>query len=789
MYQRGIRFLCSSADRHPLTWLLASLMLSVPAVQQVTQIGLDTNLKRLLPVHSPAAEWSRALESVVGDGGYFSVLFEGPEREKLITAVDQTAARIAALPAVDSVESRYPLEFIEAYRYGLVPRATLEKLRDQLERWQAEVNPLVIDLDAEDEDTAIPRDDDEDLKTLITYYADLTEYHQDSDGRVMGMLVRTTEGISNLNRLQQLYVDIEKIAASVATEFELWHGINGSLRTRVDEFDTIVADLKRAATISLVAILLALAISFRSLRVIPVVLYPLAVGLVWAYGLVPMIVGDLNTITSFLLMVLFGLGVDYSIHLVKRFRAQLMDTTPLEALVQTYSSTGRSVLTSGATTTLALSLLAASDSRGFADFGVIGGSSMVMVLLAMFVVLPSALIVGHRVGLIRPRRPPASAPWLRAPTPMLAAAIGSLTLLGAGAALLWLSFDYDFSNLSAEVAESAAVRERHRKVYPGVSAPAAIYVVSDLETLSEATLLLEEAKQRTNGFPTIGTILSLRELAPDEIRYQERLHLIEEIREILGQRWVRRIEDPDRIRLINDLREFVPPAGPPGVEELPEALVRTLTARDGSGHYLLTVDTEGRPKDGLMAMAFTQDLYEIRFPAGVRGPTGEKPVIAEVLLLVAAESPWLIALTSFGIFSLIFADRRSIVDVLWILLPLGAGITMMLGSMIVLGLRLNFFNIVVLPTMIGIGVDYGVHYYRRWVELDGDTAKTQHELFEPLTSCTLTTMMGYAGLIFSHHPGLRSIGDLAVLGVACCWITAVLLLPGLLRLRTRATAS
>ena len=110
---------------------------------------------------------------------------------------------------------------------------------------------------------------------------------------------------------------------------------------------------------------------------------------------------------------------------------------------------------------------------------------------------------------------------------------------------------------------------------------------------------------------------------------------------------------------------------------------------------------------------------------------------------------------------------------------------MTLGAMVMLGWKLNFFNMVVLPTMLGIGVDHGVHYYRRWRELGRDTRAAQRELFEPLTVCSLTTVMGYVGMNVAHHPGLEAIGQLAVVGLTATWVTGVFLMPGLLALVER----
>jgi predicted RND superfamily exporter protein len=108
--------------------------------------------------------------------------------------------------------------------------------------------------------------------------------------------------------------------------------------------------------------------------------------------------------------------------------------------------------------------------------------------------------------------------------------------------------------------------------------------------------------------------------------------------------------------------------------------------------------------------------------------------------------------------------------------------------MAVSGLKLNFFNVVIIPALIGMGVDHGVHYYRRWQELDKNTVAIHQELFGPLTTCTVTTMMGYFGMMFSNQAGLQSIGKIACLGLGCIWLTSLVLLPGILTLTSKKAA-
>ena len=102
--------------------------------------------------------------------------------------------------------------------------------------------------------------------------------------------------------------------------------------------------------------------------------------------------------------------------------------------------------------------------------------------------------------------------------------------------------------------------------------------------------------------------------------------------------------------------------------------------------------------------------------------------------------------------------------------------------MYVFGMKLNFFNIVVLPSVIGIGVDNGVHIYHRYLEEGpGSLRFILRNTGLAISMTTLTTIVGYSGLILARHPGLNSLGNLAVIGISSTFITAIVVLPALLQ--------
>jgi predicted RND superfamily exporter protein len=346
--RRVVIWICSTSARHPLAWLAAAALISVPALIGLRSIELDTDLTRLLPRTSRAAMATTELGPVVGGASYAVVLFEGDDQEQVRQAVKATAARIATLGDVASVEYELPVEFIEQYRFLLIPVYYLNQINNRLSGRPARPPQLphaggaVVTVD-ENGETFAQRQDRRDLDAQIREYSNLPRYHQSPDGRIMGILVRTARGVTSLGASRRLFRELETVAQDASREYGLWAGVTGSLRNKIDEFDVIVSDLGKSGVIAVTAILLTLLISFRSLRIIPVVLLPLGAGLLWAASLVPPIVGGLNLITSFLLIVMFGMGIDYAIHFVKRYQHERAAQDVPTALEVTFTSTGAAV--------------------------------------------------------------------------------------------------------------------------------------------------------------------------------------------------------------------------------------------------------------------------------------------------------------------------------------------------------------------------------------------------------------------------------------------------------------
>ena len=138
---------------------------------------------------------------------------------------------------------------------------------------------------------------------------------------------------------------------------------------------------------------------------------------------------------------------------------------------------------------------------------------------------------------------------------------------------------------------------------------------------------------------------------------------------------------------------------------------------------------------------------------------------------------------------LLWLDFRRPLDTVLCLAPLTIGILWMLGTMTLLSLSMNFFNIFVTTMIIGIGVDYGIHMMHRYREARDDQIERLQggleETGKAVVLAALSTMVGFGSLSLSSYPGIRSMGVVAILGAFSTAFVAITLLPAYLSLRLR----
>jgi predicted RND superfamily exporter protein len=120
----------------------------------------------------------------------------------------------------------------------------------------------------------------------------------------------------------------------------------------------------------------------------------LLVGILWAIGAVAVIVGQLNIMTQMMAVILLGLGIDFSIHLISGFSEwRAAGDGIAAALEKTFLKNGKGVITGALTTACAFYTLVISQSRGMKEMGLVTGTGLLAILVATFLFLPCLLVL------------------------------------------------------------------------------------------------------------------------------------------------------------------------------------------------------------------------------------------------------------------------------------------------------------------------------------------------------------------------------------------------------------
>jgi uncharacterized protein len=173
---------------------------------------------------------------------------------------------------------------------------------------------------------------------------------------------------------------------------------------------------------------------------------------------------------------------------------------------------------------------------------------------------------------------------------------------------------------------------------------------------------------------------------------------------------------------------------------------------------------------------FVEDLEQVSDRA-----TGSAPLGKALIDIFGRDGRNAIMLTLVIVFLLLWFDFQSAKAALAAMVPLALGMFWMVGFMNIFGMQLSIMNVMGLPMIVGIGIDDGVHIIHRWKsEGPGKIRTIFASTGKAIFLTTLTTMFAFGSLMFSEFPGWIQFGSALALGVGTCFLTTVVILPGIL---------
>src|SRR6516162_1145355 len=618
--------------------------------------------------------------------------------------------------------------------------------------------------------------------------------------------------------IRQAVVDLD-IGAKYGATLRL----TGPVAIADEEYATLEEGAYTNTTVTIVVVLTILWLALRSFGIILAVAISLVVGLSITAAIGLALVGALNLISVAFAVLFIGLGVDFGIQFSVRYRAERHEVDDLhKALVNTASHVGAPLTLAAAATAAGFLSFLPTDYKGLSELGLLAGLGMIVAYLTSITLIPALLTLLHPPGEPSEMGFKALAPVDRfmehRRIPII---IGTGLVVAAGLPLLyWLQFDFNPINLRSPAAESVATFLELRSD-PAIGANS-IFVLAPDKVAADADV------EKLSKLPEVSSVKTVESFIPDD--QQPKLAAIHQMAAVLdpvlrpdpNRKPATDADDVAALKSVADglnqaagtqtgkgaaaakrlavelskladgdeaLRQrahaaMIPPlvtaldglrgylqAQPVTLETLPPEIARQWVTQDG--RFKVEILPKGDPNDNETLRRFARAVQSVE-PSAIGGPISILESGRTVIRAFFEAGFW--ALASIAI--LLWIVLRRFGDVLLTLIPLlMAGIVTM-ELMVLLGMKLNFANIIALPLLLGLGVAFKIYYIMAWRA--GQTDLLQSSLTRAVMFSALTTATAFGSLWLSSHPGTSSMGKLMALALVTTMAAAVLFQPVLM---------
>lgn len=629
---------------------------------------------------------------------------------------------------------------------------------------------------------------------------------------------RLDAALPNAEIVSALQLAIEGYPAPEGVEVAL----TGEVVLAHEEMSAALSGIERAGLISLFFLLCIVSLGIRSGPILLAISIMLAMGVSLTLGFATLVVGELNALSMIFVVLFFGLGVDFAAHFTLRVQANL-DQKIGVALGLALRDTGPALALCTVTSAVSFLAFLPTAYRGLAELGVISASGIVIAFVLTLSIIPALLLrwppvrpdpIG-KVGLavlfhpIRSRIDALRGPWV----------VGMFAAVSL--ASLWVAKDlrFDYSVLAMRDAQSPAMQALLALQQDQQTTDYSVHVLAD--DADEAAQLKEELLR----LPSVSAVSTPADFVPTEQAKKAAL-LVEQsvLLEEISAPERNRASDAELTALALEYLQQVIPELPNGaadaarqvlesaqnlarapakleafeqqmfqqyssslaeyrrlltfepfaLDDVPAHFRQQLIAQ--SGQHLVSVNPSSQLND-----RDATDTFIAQVSAVAPNVAGRSVVEWGVGGVVIQSFQQAVATAFLIIFLVLVCYFRGWKLPLLVFIPIGVTVILTFALCVALKISLNMANILMVPLILGLGVDTGIHIVHRHTQgqVAGDTMDPA--IRRAVMISGLTTIGTFCSLSFSPHLGAASIGIILSIAISVLLVTSLLLMPILLR--------
>ena len=654
------------------------------------------------------------------------------------------------------------------------------------------------------------------------YANEFKEWRLSPDGRILVIMLVPSKPAGDVAYAKNLKSHLKKIIKTLKQKHPKYKDIkinySGSYITTVEETSEVKKDVVSSIGLSIFLILLVLFLYFGKLKSVLTILTPLLIGMVWTSGIFFIFDSYLNLIAAFIFAILLGLGIDFGIHILHRYLHERHNNKDIEeALLISMTETGKSIVIGGLTTSAAFFSLIFADFKGFSQFGRLASLGILLNIISIYVIFPILVIFFENsskgFGIRRN--------WYKIIFSKLFKTINQnifiktkltiviVTLALTGVAITRLiekpvKFEYDFRKLNKKSKTKKKLVRRYSSATKLSLSPAVILTTSAKETkdihdvLAKLTKNQEDLVRQPAIFPiikeynvvktynmtkSIDTFGSIYSFYPNH--QKEKQKVLQSINKMLTESRIKHLS-PDEQKSVKEIRPYLLSAVPFKLDELPQFIKNIFKDKKGNYDKMLFLYVKLNTTNGKNAIKFANEIRSIRVNGKKLKVTAQSLIFADILILIVRDSYKVTIISFIFVLLILLIFNRSIKKTLIMIIPLILGLLATLFFMSYFNIKLSFFNMMIIPTLIGMGIDNSVHLMHVYENTKKYNIYFAYKnIIGSITLSTATTMIGFAGLLTANHQGLNSIGELAIIGMSSMWFMIFIPMPAILQLLSK----
>ena len=611
--------------------------------------------------------------------------------------------------------------------------------------------------------------------------------------------------------------------------------LTGEVALEHEELESLSQGTEIAGLASLILVCFSLLWALRSLKLAFATLIALLVGLIFSAAVATLTVGHLNLISIAFAVLYIGLGVDYAIHLSLRFEDLVRSgIAQNQAIIDSVRSVGPSIILCALTTALGFYAFVPTAYTGVSELGIISGNAMFVGLVVTLTLLPAIFAIQHfnwkGLAPVSEQLPPS---WYRFPLRYSRwIKIGTL-FLAAGACFCLTKASFDFDPISLRDQQSESVTTFRELLQNETNSPLLISVIANNQSeVAEKTAKLKQLDSVANvigildfipseqeekieiiqvldeslgpvlqNFPNPGPVDTARQIAEIkqlignlnrrsstdtestnsesiESQLRSRLQGLLESLETLDPEHAAKLLATIQHSMLANLAPTIESLNLAlgaqefdRVDELPKTFVRRWLSPDGLYRLLVMPKKDLNDLDNMRK--FVNEVQSVE-PHATDLPVFYAESGKEVVK--AFQQALSYAVLAIVLISLIIL--RNLRETVLVLLPLLLASVLTGAATVIFDNPFNFANIIVLPVLLGIGIDSSIHVVHRLRQMsDRKSDILRTSTARGIFFSGLTTVFSFTSLTFISHAGTASLGFLLTVGIVCSLFCTLVVLP------------